>query len=79
MSEPQPDLTPPPGGEEHGTPTRWADRSEMEANYPYFKAAVYGWLREKALREVPPLSDQDLEALVEETGAQPLKDFIDEL
>jgi hypothetical protein len=52
--------------------------AEMEANYPYFKAAVYAWLRDKA-RELPPFPDRDLESLVKEEGGLPLADFIDEL
>src|SRR5437764_978418 len=53
--------------------------AEMEANYPFFKEAVYAWLRAKALAEVPPLGDKDLETLVKEEGGQRLVDFIDEL
>jgi len=50
--------------------------AEMEANYPYFKQVVYAWLLDKALREVPPLPETDLETYVKEEGGQPLADFI---
>jgi hypothetical protein len=52
--------------------------AEMEANYPYFKAAVYAWLHEKA-QELPPFPDKDLETLVKEEGGQELAEFIDDL
>jgi hypothetical protein len=53
--------------------------AEVEANYPYFKAAVYTWLRDKARQEVPPLTEKDLETLVKEEGGQALSEFINEL
>jgi hypothetical protein len=53
--------------------------AEMEANYPYFKQAVYAWLIEKAKAELPPLTETDLEILVKEQGGQKLADFIDDL
>jgi hypothetical protein len=53
--------------------------AEMEANYPYYKKMVHGWLVEQSLREVPPLQDDDLDKLVKEEGGQPLADFIDDL
>jgi hypothetical protein len=54
-------------------------RAEMEANYPYFKQAVYGFLRQEFERELPPLPDRDLEIVAEEEDAQPLEVFIGEL
>jgi hypothetical protein len=53
--------------------------AEMEANYPYFRDAVYAWLREKARQELPPLPEKDLDVLMKEKGGQPLADFIDDL
>ena len=53
--------------------------AEMRANYPYFRRAVYSLLREKFSRELPPLTDKELEALALEEGALPLEAFIDEL
>jgi hypothetical protein len=54
--------------------------AEMEANYPYFKKAVYAWLIEKSLAEVPPLPDDvDLETWAKEQGGVPLEDFINDL
>src|SRR5262245_22316666 len=50
--------------------------ADMRANYPYFKEAVHSMLREKALRELPPLPDKDLETIAKEEGAQPLEAFI---
>jgi hypothetical protein len=52
-------------------------QAEMQANYPYFKQAVYRALREKFERELPPLPDKDLETLAAEEGALPLEAFID--
>jgi hypothetical protein len=54
----------------------WA---EMEANYPHLKQAVYGFLRQKFERELPPLADRDLETVAVEEDAQPLEAFIGEL
>ena len=51
----------------------------MEANYPYFKEAVYRWLREKSQREFPLPPDKDLATLVQEEGGLPLADFINDL
>ena len=55
---------------------REAEQAEIHANYPYFKQAVYQALREKFMRELPPLPDKDLEALATEEGAMPLESFI---
>jgi hypothetical protein len=54
-------------------------RAEMEANYPHFKQAVYGFLRREFERELPPLPDRDLEIVAAEEDAQPLVAFIGEL
>jgi hypothetical protein len=54
-------------------------RAEMQANYPHFKQAVYGLLREVFEREVPPLPDRDLEIVAAEEDGQPLATFIGEL
>jgi hypothetical protein len=54
--------------------------AEMQANYPYFKRAVYGWLRERFESELPPIpEDMDLETWAKEEGALPLEAFIEEL
>jgi septation ring formation regulator EzrA len=54
-------------------------QAEMQANYPHFKQAVYGLLRQIFERELPPLPDRDLEIVAEEEDAQPLEVFIGEL
>jgi hypothetical protein len=54
-------------------------RAEMEANYPHFKQAVYGFLRQEFERELPPLPDRDLEIVAAEKDSQPLEAFIGEL
>jgi hypothetical protein len=54
-------------------------RAEMEANYPHFKQAVYGFLRQIFERELPPLPDRDLEIVAAEEDSQPLEAFIGEL
>jgi hypothetical protein len=54
--------------------------AEMRANYPHFKKIIYGWLRDKAERDLPPLPDDaDLETIAREEGGLPLEAFIDEL
>ena len=54
-------------------------QAEMQANYPFFKKAIYAALREKFERELPPLPDKSLETLAVEDGALPLEAFIQEL
>src|SRR5271168_1451966 len=54
-------------------------RAEMQANYPRFKQAVYGLMRQEFERELPPLPDRDLEIVATEEEAQPLEAFIREL
>jgi len=56
---------------------REAAQAEMQANYPYFKQAVYRALREEFMRELPPLPDTDLETLAAQEGALPLDAFIE--
>jgi hypothetical protein len=51
----------------------------MQANYPYFKQAVYGFLRREFESELPPLPERDLEIVAVEDDAQPLEAFIGEL
>lgn len=54
-------------------------RAEMQANYPHFKQAVYGLLRQEFERDLPPLPDRDLEIVAAEEDAQPLDAFIGQL
>jgi hypothetical protein len=54
----------------------WA---EMEANYPHFNQAAYGFLHQRVERELPPLPERDLEIVAAEEEAQPLEAFIGEL
>lgn len=51
----------------------------MQANYPYFKQAVYTLLRERFEAELGPLSDRDLETMAAEEEALPLDAFIGDL
>jgi hypothetical protein len=59
--------------------TRERAQTEMEANYPHFKQAVYAMLREQFERELAPLPDKDLKSLAKEEDGQLLEAFIDEL
>jgi len=53
--------------------------AEMRQNYPHFKAFVYGWLREKCEREIPPLpEDVDLETYAAQQGAVSIEPFLQE-
>ena len=54
-------------------------QAEMQANYPHFKKALYASLRTHFERELPPLPDEDLEALAAAENAQPLAAFIGKL
>jgi hypothetical protein len=54
-------------------------RAEMQANYPHFKQALYGLLRQEFERDLPPLPDRDLEIVAAEQDGQPLEVFIGEL
>jgi hypothetical protein len=56
-----------------------AAQAEMLAKYPYLEEAVYGLLREKFERELPPLPDKDLELIAADEDAQPLEAFIGDL
>jgi hypothetical protein len=58
---------------------REKDQAEMRANYPHFKQALYASVREKFLRELPPLPDKSLQDVAVEEGAQPLEAFINDL
>jgi hypothetical protein len=53
--------------------------SEMEANYPYFRAFVYARLRQEFERTLGELLDTDLETLARAEGGKPLEEFIGDL
>jgi septation ring formation regulator EzrA len=54
-------------------------QAEMQANYPHFKQAGYGFLRREFESELPPLPERYLEIVAAEEDAQPLEAFIGKL
>lgn len=54
-------------------------KADMDPNDPYFKQLAFALLREHFERELPPLSDKDLDVLAAEEGALPLEAFIGDL
>jgi hypothetical protein len=58
---------------------REEELSEMEANYPAFRAFVYAKMREYFEKTLPELPDKELDAIVRDENAEPLDAFIEEL